>query len=243
MSNEIIVSIVGVVEGILVFLKLFIDNKKYDEWKNLVNESIADLRNCVNKLNDSDEKKKKAEAFRQQFRNDMNEKASYKINNSDVIPENRSVVSALTEFSKDMADFGIKFFYSDYRKSSNSTEIDFYNYLKVDIDTILYNFLQVLGSGSVEDKAFKSGNRVIQIGLVEFVKTKDKGSKEPDCFSYSELLVMRLIKDGLDEIEFAKVFLTYLDNFFESFKKKYKEFSKLKSYDEHIQKIIDDDVV
>lgn len=201
----------------------------------MLKDLVSTQENEINILRHKNEKDEKEDFFKKSFKNIVASTASLTINNDSLVKDNNTIVSVLTFYSKQIAEYGLKFHFSDFRNNPVFSKNAFYTYLRSDLDSIMLIFIHLLADGIKEERAYMHGNQVVSIGFIEYMATIDKANKEPDLFAYNEILITDLVANGLDETKLLTKFVTYIENFINSFKKKYKEFSGLMLYDDYLK--------
>jgi hypothetical protein len=240
MDNSIILALITLVGAVVgTWLKLKNENKKFEVKENLWKEEQAEHGIAIGRLESLLKKHIDNELFRMNFRNAIAKIAATKINNSELFSSSEILTKAITDFSIRMAEFGIKFNYSDLRCSKEHTENDFKFYLKTDIDSMIYDFLDILKQGILVEKAFKIGNKIHPISITGYLILVDMNNKEPGCMQLTELLLIRLVQNGLNEEKLQDIFINYIDSFIFKLKDKLQEFFALPDYDIEIEKILD----
>jgi hypothetical protein len=238
MDNSIILALITLVGAIVgTWLKLRAENKKFEVKESLWKEEQAEHGIAIARLESLLKKHIDNEVFRMNFRNAISKIASTKINNSELFSSSEILTKAITDFATKIAEFGIKFNYSDLRYSKDTTKNDFKFLLKTDLDSILYDFLDILKQGIIKDKAYRLNSKIHPITITSYLILVN--DKEPGCMQMTELLLIRLVQNGLNEITLQEIFINYLDNFIFKLKDKLQEFNALPDYDTEIEKILD----
>lgn len=238
MDNSIILALITFVGGIItIWIKSNSDNKKFSIKEDLLRQEINEHGTALAKLEISNTRLIEGEKFRMDFRNAMAKMASSKINNSEIFGHSEIYSKAITDFAAAITEFGIKFNYSDLRKSKETSTSDFKLYLQSDINSIIFDFLNVLKNGITEIKAHNINGKLTPYTLTGYIINMDIVSRDPGCMKLTDLLVERLIQNGFDEVELQKTFINYLDNFISKFKERVQGFSILVDYDKEIDNI------
>lgn len=243
MDKEIIALIITVLGGIVAnWIKNAQTERKFNVKESLLNEKLAEHDVVIQKLEDQLRKSQEGEKFRMEFRDEIAKRVSRKVNNSEILKGNEIThfwANELTEFGKDIAEFGIKFFYSEFRYRKKSTEIDFRRLLKDDLDSILAGLFNSITANYENDKAFKINNKTHSISLAKYIIYNDNLSSEFGILKRSNQLLDRLIKNGLTEVTIFNVFLEYIEDFIEVLKHNIVNYCNLEDYDTYFDKNID----
>jgi hypothetical protein len=241
MDNSIILALIVNVGAIVgTWIKLKSVNSKFEVKESLWKEEQAEHGVAIQRLESIFKKHAESEKFRMDIRNSLAKIASTKINNSELFQKSEIYSKAITDFASKMSEFAIKFNYSDLRNLKDTTINDFKFYLKTDIDSIIYDFLDVLKHGITIERTYKINNKIHPITLTSYIIIVDTNNKEPGCMQLTELLLIRLVQNGLNEIDIVTIFINYLDNFVNKLKDKIQDFNLLPNYNDEIEKLLDD---
>lgn len=138
--------------------------------------------------------------FKNAFQNSLRIKSTQYLNLSRVQPSHRNV---LNYFEQLVEEFGLRFYYCSFRKSSDIGKADLREYLYTDYE-IKRAYLNKYVSETLEELRYINKQRTSFLELLQRSKAAAK----------SELLIERLIQNGLTPSDLIKLFEHYLQDYY-----------------------------
>lgn len=189
----------------------------------------ADSQMAITRLQASEKENKDGHKFRQDVYNIITETAMLKIIESESIYSNDSLADALTSYFSKLSDFALTFYYSSFRNNVKVTEKFLYRFLRKNLDAEFAKLIATIKSNISEEKCQVIGNAKSPVNFIDLLSTKIL--KNPTIFDLNELLLMRLVQNGIKEEDLKAVFVKYTDDFIETLKQSFINFNKLKDFD------------
>jgi hypothetical protein len=138
--------------------------------------------------------------FKNEFQNTLRMKATQLLNLSRVEPVHRSV---LNYFEQLVEDFGLRFYYSSCRKSTEIGKYDLREYLETDYE-IKRAYLRKFVDEHINDLKYINNTKVTFLDLL----MKSKASAK------AELLIETLIRNGLSQQDVIREFEHFMIDYF-----------------------------
>lgn len=201
MDTPILIAIIANIFSIIgIFVKNYLDNRvTRSDSKLMINRMVG----VENKLMDTGQKIDTLIAdfdFKNAFNNALRIKSTQYLNLSRVQPIHRNV---LNYFEQLVEEFGLRFYYCSFRKSNDIGKSDLREYLYTDYE-IKRAYLNKYVSETIEEIRYLNGQKITMLDLLQ----KSKASAK------SELLIERLIQNGLAPAELIKLFEHYLQDYY-----------------------------
>jgi hypothetical protein len=172
---------------------------------------------------------KEGHYFRKELCNDVTVTAAIKIIESEAIPARVDLSDALTSYFNQLSEFALTFFYSPLRTDARITEEFLRRFITVNFNPEFRKLDEFFKTKIKDEKCIVVGNSKKCVEFYEYLNFKF--DKKPNIYDYNELLISRLVINGINEAELKKIFVTYTDNFLNEFKDKLVRFNKLKDFD------------
>jgi hypothetical protein len=167
--------------------------------------------------------------FRKELCNDIIVTAAIKIIESEAIPARKELSDALTSYFNQLSEFALTFFYSPLRTDNRITKEFLKGFITIIFNAEFSKLDEFFKTKIKDEKCITVGNSKKCIEFYEYLNFKDE--KRAIIYDYNELLIDRLVINGIHEAELKTIFVTYTDNFLNELKRKLVAFNKLKDYD------------
>jgi hypothetical protein len=247
---------IAIIAGIGTLLSAIKQNRQIGQANaetRMLKNMVSELQVDVQELKENDRKEKEYKDFTKDIRNSINENATIKINELEImlrshlehIPDNekgkldiKKIVSGITDYFANVSEFSVKYYNSGFRSNDRVTKKMFMNYLEKSTNSFMFMLISTLNDSVKLEKAKKFSSKIIYIQFIEFFGTKDTMNKEPDCFQLVEILLEKLATNGHNNIQLKSLFLEFTENFIDKFNEKLQIFLGLEDYDTVIEKMI-----
>lgn len=171
-------------------------------------------------------------AFRKELCNDIIITAAIKIIESEAIPARKELADALTSYFNQLSEFALTYFYSPLRTDSRITKEFLKGFITINFNSEFSKLDEFLKTKIKDEKCVVVGNSKKCVEFYEYLTFK--GEKKPTIHDYNEMLIERLVINGIYEADLKRIFVTYTDNFLIELKRKLVAFNKLKDFDTEI---------
>jgi len=189
----------------------------------------ADSQMDITRLKACEKENKESHSFRQEVYNAITETAALKIIEEESIYSHEELSDALTAYFNELPDFALTFYYSTFRNNVRVTKKYLYRFIKKGLNAEFSKLITAVKKSITEEKCQVVGNSKHPVNFFEMLEKK--AAKEPTIFDLNELLINRLVDNGIKEAELKTIFVNYTYDFLQTFKERFIDFNRLKEFE------------